>query len=133
MNSQKPIESLKFKRVKDFLNEYFLSKDFNYDEIIYVLKLENNKWWIGKSKYFLKQIESIKKGKTNKWIRENPVVSVKELIEDGDIVRITLDYMEEYGWENVQGSCWYDGQLDKYIPNKIKRYISEQKNLIIKD
>jgi hypothetical protein len=35
--------------------------------------------------------------------------------------------MEKYGWENVQGSAWYEGQVDKYISNKIKMFVLKQK------
>jgi len=77
--------------------------------------------------YYLGTIEKFKKGKANIWIKQNPIVSIEEIIEKGDIVSIIINYMEKYGWQNVQGSSWYEGQLDKYIPYKIKKYVSDHK------
>lgn len=36
-------------KLKGFLNQEFLRNNFNYDDLIYVLKLENDQWWIGKT------------------------------------------------------------------------------------
>lgn len=98
-------------------------------EYIYVLKLENNKWWIGKSKNPSTRILAHKDGLGSSWTRENRVIETIEVLEDGDLTEVTLSYMKKYEWQNVQGSAWYGNQLDKYIPVKILNYINEQKKI----
>jgi len=101
-------------------------KDIEY---IYVLKLKNNKWWVGKSKNPSTRIAAHKDGMGSSWTRDNKVIATEEILEEGDLTEITLNYMKKYGWENVQGSSWYENQLDKYIPVKILNYVNVQKKL----
>ncbi len=108
-------------RKKEFSGE--ISKKVH----IYVLKLEKDKWWIGISKNVRSQVRKMKKGKGNKWIQENALISVEEILAEGNIADITLDYMKKYGWEKVRGTKYYDGIFEKYIPRKILDYIYEQK------
>ncbi len=122
-------KNLNLDKIREFLNEEILAKDTISNDLTYVLKLENNKWWIGKTKLILSKIEDCKRGKVNKWIKENPVISIKKIFNDNDTASITLEYMKKYGWENVQGVSWYENQLDKYIPVKIMNYVNEQKEL----
>ncbi|MFX1294619.1 MAG: hypothetical protein ACFFD2_07175, partial [Promethearchaeota archaeon] len=102
-----------------------------YSEVIYVLRLGNNKWWVGRTKYFDKKIKSIRKGKGRQWIRTNGFKAVEEIIENGDLIEKTLEYMKKYGWENVRGTYWHDGP-QTYIPKRIIEYVSEQENTINK-
>jgi len=122
-------KNLNLDKIREFLNEEILAKDTISNDLTYVLKLENNKWWIGKTKLILSKIEDCKRGKVNKWIKKNPILSIKELFNHNDTASITLEYMKKYGWENVQGSSWYENQPNKYIPVKIMNYVNEQKNL----
>jgi len=96
------------------------------NELVYILRLENNKWWIGKTKNLNKKLSEIQRGKGSEWIRENKIISVEKVIEGGNLTFVTLDYIKEYGHENVRGTCWHDG-AQAYIPKKIKELVSEQK------
>ncbi|GAH86264.1 unnamed protein product, partial [marine sediment metagenome] len=98
-----------------------------HPEVIYVLRLGNNTWWVGKTKYFDKTIKRIRMGKGRRWIMTNGFKAVEETVENGDIIEKTLEYMKRYGWEKVRGTCWHDG-LQSYIPKKIKEYVSKQKH-----
>jgi len=100
-----------------------------YSKIIYVLRLGNNKWWVGRTKYFDKKIKAIRKGKGAWWIITNGFIAIEETIENGDLINKTLEYMKKYGWENVRGTYWHDGP-QIYIPKRILEYINEQKNNI---
>lgn len=102
-----------------------------HPEVIYVLRLGNNTWWVGKTKYFDKTIKRIRMGKGRRWIMTNGFKAVEETVENGDIIEKTLEYMKRYGWEKVRGTCWHDG-LQSYIPKKIKEYVSKQKHDIDK-
>ena len=98
-------------------------------ECVYVLKLKNNKWWVGKSKNPSTRIAAHKDGMGSSWTGDNKVIATEEILEEGDLTEITLSYMKKYGWENVQGSAWYENQLGKYIPSKILNYVDEQRKL----
>ena len=126
-------KNLNLDKIREFLNEEILAKDPISNDLTYVLKLENNKWWIGRTKLILKTIEDFKRGKGNKWIINNPIISIEKLVFHTDPASLTLEYMKKYGWENVQGSSWYENQLDKYIPVKIQNYVNEQKKLKSQD
>ena len=101
-------------------------------ENVYVLKLENNKWYVGKTKdrqmiYLLKTerlfylTKRFKSGTRSPWTQMNKIIGVEEIIEDGDLKTITLDYMKRYGWENVRGYAWSQWNM-KYPPKELREY-----------
>ncbi len=94
-------------------------------QYVYVLKLENNRWWIGKNKNPSSRINKHINKMGSMWTRDNKVIGEEELLEDADLTEITLKYMKEYGWENVRGTC-FNNMPEKYIPKKIKDYIYNQ-------
>ena len=98
------------------------NEDLYSKEYIYVLKLENNRWWIGKTKNPTSRINKHIYGKGSIWTRKNKVIATEELLEEVSLTDITLKYMKEYGWENVRGTC-FSNMPEQYIPRKIKDYI----------
>jgi ssDNA-binding Zn-finger/Zn-ribbon topoisomerase 1/predicted GIY-YIG superfamily endonuclease len=92
---------------------------------VYVLKLENNKWWVGRTSNLSKGIAIHEEGQGSSWTRENKVLSTEEVIEDGDLIKITLKYMKKYGWQNIRGTCFNDSYY-VYIPKELKLYIKSQ-------
>ena len=94
-------------------------------ETVFALKLENNRWWIGKSKNPSKVIAKHKSGRSSVWTRENRVIEIEEIIEYGDLNEVTLRYMKNYDWKNVRGTSFNDSYYE-YIPKKIKDYIKSQ-------
>lgn len=122
-------KEINLEKITEFLNKEFLAKDHISNHLTYGLKLENNKWWIGKTRLILKTIEDFKRGKGNNWVLANHIVSIEKLDFNTDTASLTLEYMKKYGWENVQGSSWYDNQLEMYIPIKILNYVNKQKKL----
>ena len=92
---------------------------------IFVLELQNNKWWIGRSKNPKKMIAKQKDGTGSAWTRENRVIAIEEIIEDGDLSEITIRYMKNFGWKNVRSSSFNDS-FYVYIPKIIKEYIKSQ-------
>ncbi len=85
---------------KDYSNEFIIPNNEGY--LIYILKLENNKWYIGKTRSLEYRLEKHKKGQASSWTQRNRVIAVEEIIENGNEKEITLDYMRKYGWENVR-------------------------------
>ena len=102
-------------------------------EIVYVLKLENNKWYVGKTKdrqmvyllnterlfYLTKRFES---ETSSPWTQMNKIIGVEEIIEDGDLKTNTLEYMKKYGWENVRGYAWSQWNM-KNPPRELRDYL----------
>ncbi|NVM46426.1 MAG: topoisomerase DNA-binding C4 zinc finger domain-containing protein [Candidatus Lokiarchaeota archaeon] len=92
---------------------------------IFVLELENNKWWIGSSKNPSTTIATHREGKGNVWTRENKVIKVEEIIEDGDLTEVMIRYITKYGWKCVRGTNFNDS-YNTYIPKKIQMHIKSQ-------
>ena len=87
---------------------------------IYILKLENNKYFINTTKkphYDIKQMFK-NNTKSPKWIKKytpKKLISIYKFTENNDDVNIlTLKYMKKYGIENVRGGCFSSINLSKY-------------------
>lgn len=93
-------------------------------EIVYVLKLENNKWYVGKTKDLTKRLQNHKSGMRSPWTQINKIINVEEIIEEGDLKSITLDYMKRYGWENVRGYAWSQWNMKK-PPKELREYFKD--------
>lgn len=76
------------------------------DKSVIVFKLENDKWYVGRTNNLEGFIENIKNGNGPPWTQINKFISVYEIIEKGDPKTITLDYMKKFGWQNVRGYAW---------------------------
>jgi adenosyl cobinamide kinase/adenosyl cobinamide phosphate guanylyltransferase len=73
---------------------------------VYVLQLEDNKWYIGETNDLEHRIEMHKKGGGSAWTKLHEVIDVKEIIPKGNEKIITLKYMKEFGYNNVRGYAW---------------------------
>ena len=94
-------------------------------KFIYTLRLQNKKWYIGDTSNLTKRLRDHITGNGSDWTKVNRVITIEELIEDGDEKAITLEYMQKYGWKNVRGYSW--SQFDMKQPprelrgNQIKK------------
>tara|TARA_R110000823_G_C15808157_1_gene487892 strand:- start:25 stop:312 length:288 start_codon:yes stop_codon:yes gene_type:complete len=73
---------------------------------VYVLKLENDKWYVGKTYNMNLRYYQHLSGNGAKWTRlHKPLECVKTTfnITEKDM---TIKYMIKYGWENVRGAAW---------------------------
>ena len=76
---------------------------------IYVLKLQNNKFYIGKTGDPQFRLESHNSGNGSAWTKKYKPIQIHEIIPDQtdhDEQRITQEYMEKYGIDNVRGGPW---------------------------
>ena len=122
---------------KKLYDNYF----FTITIMIYVLLLENSKWYVGYTNRingdrFLEHFDE----KGSEWTRLHKPIQVM-LFREGtldDERRITLEYMEKYGWYNVRGGPWCrvlmieppEELKPKNLPkplNKTKSYIKYNK------
>lgn len=79
----------------------------------YVLKLENDKWYVGKTHNINLRYAQHLCGNGAKWTRlHKPIdcTKVSFLISEKEM---TLKYMKKHGWENVRGYAWCQCNLIK--------------------
>lgn len=76
---------------------------------LYVLQLEDNKWYIGKSSDVAKRFEQHKKGSGSAWTKEYMPIRIAEtraMTSSLDETTVTKEYMKKYGIDNVRGGAY---------------------------
>ncbi len=97
-------------------------KEINMENhLVYILKLKDDNWYVGKTANLDKEIKRIIKGKGPAWTQMHELETVVKLIEGGDLKQITLSYMKKYGWQHVRGYAW--SQRDMKNPPKELRKV----------
>ncbi len=100
------------------------------DKYIYVLYLEHNKYYVGRSNNIFKRIYNHFQKNGAVFTKIFKPIEVLEIINEKDKYdekNKTIECMIKYGWKNVRGYCWCQYNL-KCPPNSIKiHYIKLQK------
>lgn len=76
---------------------------------IYVLKLENRKYYVGKTNDLLRRFNEHQNGNGAEWTKKYKVVHVERVIENAgpfDEDKYTKETMAKYGIENVRGGSY---------------------------
>lgn len=76
---------------------------------IYILELENNKYYVGKSNNTSSRIKNHLYSKGSYWTQKYKPVKILEIIENCDVYdeeKYTLKYMDKYGINNVRGGSF---------------------------
>ena len=87
---------------------------------IYVLKLENNKYYVGKTNHPTFRLQNHFTSNGSAWTKKYKPILVEELIpncDDYDEDKYTIKYMEKYGITNVRGGSFCEIKLTQ---NNIK-------------
>ena len=93
---------------------------------IYSLKLQNNKFYIGKTDNPNFRLENHFNDSGSTWTKKHNPISIHQVIPDckeHDEQRITQEYMKKYGIDNVRGGPWCRVQLDSDEIRFIKKLI----------
>jgi predicted GIY-YIG superfamily endonuclease len=103
-----------------------------FTSYIYVLKLVEDRYYIGRTDNILRRIEEhfTNNGSIyTKKFKPLKVIEVEEEKTREDEKCKTLDYMKKYGWEKVRGSHWCSLEIKNPPKNKktIKRFLFENK------
>jgi len=98
---------------------------------LYILKLKNNKWYIGTSENVENRIDQHFKGNGSKWTQKHTPVQLitKYKIKDlHDEDKITIQYMEKYGINNVRGGSFCSINLSDGEKEVLRKMIKTQNN-----
>ena len=84
---------------------------------IYVLKLQNNKYYVGKTSNPKIRIESHCNMNGSEWTKKYKPIKVLEIIpdcDDYDEDKYTIQYMDKYGINNVRGGSFVKINLEQH-------------------
>ncbi len=100
---------------------------------IYVLKLENNKFYIGKTNNHVGiRFSQHKNDKSCSWTAKYPPVELLETIKSNDDLdedKITKKYMMKYGIENVRGGSYTKVELDDWMIKSLEHEFTSVKDI----
>ena len=94
---------------------------------IYILKLENDKYYVGKTEYLDIRIEHHITGKGSVWTKKYKPVKIIEIIpncDDFDEDKYTIMYMSKYGIENVRGGSYCELILNEERKNNLNNILN---------
>ena len=96
---------------------------------IYVLKLEGNRYYVGKTKNTNARINRHFKGYGSEYTKKFKPVKIEKIYYNSeDELKYTLEYMEKYGIENVRGGPFVKLILPKEYIITIKQMIISEQN-----
>lgn len=92
---------------------------------VYVLKLEQGKWYVGKSDNPIKRYQEHINREGSTWTRMYTPISLEKVIKDVSPFeedKVTKEYMAKYGIDNVRGGSYSNIELNAF---QIKALTSE--------
>lgn len=96
---------------------------------IYVLELEGNRYYVGKTKDTNARIKRHFKGNGAEYTKKFKPVKIEKIYYNcEDELKYTLEYMEKYGIENVRGGPFVKLNLPKEYIITIKQMITSEQN-----
>ena len=101
---------------------------------IYVLKLQKNRFYIGKTEDPQFRLESHNTGNGSAFTKKYKPLQIHEIIpnqKDHDEQRVTQEYMAKYGIDNVRGGPWCKIDISEH-ENAIKQIINSEKDICYK-
>jgi len=98
---------------------------------IYIIKLENNKYYVGKTHYPNFRLEDHCNSNGSAWTRKYKPIQIMKIInncDDYDEDKYTLKCMEEYGITNVRGGSFNKIKLSEENINTINQMLKTYNN-----
>jgi len=99
---------------------------------IYILSLENKKYYVGKSDNVINRYQQHMNGNGSAWTRKYKPISLIKTIENAspfDEDKITKEYMSLYGIDNVRGGSYVEIELSEFHKEALKMEIWSAKDL----
>jgi len=101
-------------------------------EFIYILKLKNNKYYIGKTLNVENRYEQHLNGNGSSWTKKYKPISIIKQIKSTsqfDEDKYVKEYMSKYGIENVRGGTYSSIELDEVSLFQLQKELWHSKNL----
>jgi len=101
---------------------------------IYILKLEQNKYYIGKTKDLFTRFDAHRKGTASNWTKKYKPIFVDRVIERASVFdedKYTKEYMNRYGINNVRGGAYVMDILPEDQINLLMREITMANDLCV--
>ena len=98
---------------------------------IYVLQLEKNKYYVGKTNNVSQRLLSHYQSTGSAWTTKYKPIELYEMVDtddDYDEDKYTLKYMKKYGIENVRGGSFTQIELSENQINTLQQMIKGQNN-----
>jgi predicted GIY-YIG superfamily endonuclease len=95
-------------------------------EKLYVLKLENDKYYVGKTRDLESRITAHKKGNGAAWTKQHRVLKILEthdVISEHDEANLTKELMKKHGVDNVRGGPYCQVNLTETTRDFLQREI----------
>ena len=93
---------------------------------IYILKLEKNKYYVGKSDNLEQRKNAHLNGTACFWTKKYKPISIEKIIPNAspfDEDKYTIEYMSKYGIDNVRGGIYITETLDEIQKYNIQKSI----------
>jgi len=98
---------------------------------VYVLRLEHNKYYVGKTHDFDRRYRDHCNGRGSEWTKKYKPISIFNRYEnctDYDEIKFTLEMMTEYGIDNVRGGPFCQVNLTESNKESINAMINDANN-----
>jgi predicted GIY-YIG superfamily endonuclease len=95
-------------------------------ESLYVLQLENDKWYVGKTHDIAKRFKEHQSGKGSAWTTANKplkIVETRRLKDEYDETNTTKELMKKYGIDNVRGGAYVQVVMPEHVEKTLKMEI----------
>src|SRR3990167_1077100 len=112
---------------------------------IYILKLENGKYYVGKTNNLRERIRHHISGSVCEWTKIHPVVYDKKDLEDVEQIPVdtiyddgfmelsyTLNYMKTHGVDNVRGADYSNINLSIDQKEEIERHFRNENGVCLR-
>ncbi len=99
---------------------------------VYILKLENDKYYIGKTNDIKKRLKEHISQKASNWTTKHKIISVEKIIENVDSFdedKYVKEYMSKYGIDNVRGGSYTTEKLDYEQKKLLQKEIKSAKDM----
>jgi predicted GIY-YIG superfamily endonuclease len=119
-----------------------IDNELNIDNIdltknyVYVLELEDNRYYVGRTSNFMQRMNEHFTSKGSIYTKKYKPIKIKEIIEEKtlfDEKDKTLEYMKKFGWEKVRGYAWCREKILKEPKIKKNKEIKQNIEYVICD
>lgn len=103
--------------------------------IIYVLRLEEGKYYVGKTSNMERRFQDHLSGNGSTWTRKYRPIEIIKVVEDASMFeedKLTKEYMAEYGIDNVRGGSYVTLELSTDQKEFLKREIWGAQDLCVR-